>query len=123
MKGISSALVLALLGACAAAPPPAPPAPSGQPLNGDAVRSAIAPQTDEDKENAKFARMQGYRLQKRDDKVLWCRRIAEIGSHLEHNDCVSDGTLALMRKTYEQNRGELQQALGACTGQATCGAK
>jgi len=122
MKSTALLCALAVLAGCAAAPPPAPP-PSDQPLNGNMVRSAVAPQTQADKDTAAWARQQGYRLQRRDDKVMWCRRIAEVGTKLEHNDCVSDDTIVAMRKNAELNQGQLQQALGACTGQAACGSK
>jgi hypothetical protein len=125
MKPIAFLCALTLLCGCAATPPaPAPDtAQAHQPLNGNAVRSAVAPQNDTDKDLAAWARSQGFRLQRRDDKVFWCRNIAEIGSHLAHNDCVSDSTLVDMRSTYEANKEQLREALQTCTNGGACGSK
>ena len=112
-----------MLSACAAAPPPvAAPEAARAPLNGNMVRSAVAPTSDADKDVASFGRTQGFRLTKVDSKVMWCKREAEIGSHLSHNNCISDDTLVEMRRVYEANKQDLMNATMGCnTG--SCGQK
>ena len=131
MKTIPIVCALALAAGCATAPPAAPPPvrtvaqadAAHAPLNGDAIRSAVAPTSDADKELAKWARTQGFRPTKIADRAMWCRSETEIGSHLPHNNCVSDDTLVEMRRVYDSNKQDMLNATLGCQGMADCGRK
>ena len=70
MRAIVIVCVLAGVAGCASSAPVAPPPAHAASrtgttrisLNGDAVQSAVAPASDADKELARFARMQGFKL-------------------------------------------------------------
>jgi hypothetical protein len=128
MRTIAFVCVLALAAGCAASPPAEPPparvAVQGGTtrvyLNGDAVRSAVAPGSDANKELAKFARMQGFKPNRVGDRVLWCKSEAEIGSHIARNNCVSDDTLVEMRRVYDANKQDMLNATQGCQSSAAC---
>jgi hypothetical protein len=93
----------------------AEPGSAAAPLNGNMVRSAVAPSSEADKELARWARTEGFRLTKIKQKVMWCKNDAEIGSHLARTNCVSDDTLVEMRKVYEANKSDLLNLTRGCS--------
>jgi hypothetical protein len=138
--------LLALVGACGSTPPAsAPPAPApvvatpdsaaAAPVAAAPAPAAAAPATTDghfapagvqvpvlDPEVAKWARTQQYRPTLRDGKPMWCRTEKQIGSKLDHTECVSESTIVAMRRAYDASKQDMLNALGHCQG-TLCGAR
>jgi hypothetical protein len=94
-------------------PPVAPQTASVAPTNAPAVSGADAAHKDLEKN----AHTMGYKPRKtKDGEVRWCKTEAQIGTHFETTNCISEDMLAQRVEEMLKSQDLMRSMAGQCNG-------
>ncbi len=137
-RGLAMGLISMSLASCTSLPPASPPAPAALAPAATAARAPSTPTArptadsatpntsavPEDEARVKLAqdlerhaKMMGYHVQKRADKVVYCREEGTIGTRFTRSVCVTPEGLAEALRQAQEVQDALQKG-NACVGAA-----
>jgi hypothetical protein len=124
MKLRAVGLALLVLGACATTPRQSAQ-PAGRTQSATAPTTTpsatVGPVTGTERELARWATSQGYTQTQIDERLVWCKKEASIGSRIAQQSCANDATLAAMRQVDEDNKQNLLRSIVTCPTSSSCG--